>query len=93
MNINYEIPTMSMNTVIVPLMGENWNLIQEAISSLNPHRVIFQCHSLSRRDLLHTNSLLLENHLIQLHRDVDIETVSLNCSEYPLRLASPLQAC
>ena len=85
MNINYEIPTTSMNTVIVPLMGENWNLIQEAISSLNPHRVIL-CHSLSRRDLLHTNSLLLENHLIQLHRDVDIETVSLNCSEYPLAL-------
>ena len=85
MNINNEIPTTSMNTVIVPLMGENWNLIQEAITSLKPHRVIL-CHSLSRRDLLHTNSLLLENHLTQLHKDLDIETVSLNCSEYPLAL-------
>ena len=85
MNINNEIPTTSMNTVIVPLMGENWNLIQEAITSFKPHRVIL-CHSLSRRDLLHTNSLLLENHLTQLHKDLDIETVSLNCSEYPLAL-------
>ncbi len=74
-----------METMVIPLIGENWSLIQDAISKLKPERILL-CHTLSRKDLIHTNSLILESHLIHEYPDVELETIPLNCSDYPLAL-------
>lgn len=74
-----------METVVIPLMGENWPLIQDAISKLKPERIIL-CHTLSRKDLIHTNSLVLESHLTHEYHNIELETIPLNCSDYPLAL-------
>ena len=74
-----------MKTVVIPLIGENWPLIQDAVSKLGPERVIL-CHTLSRKDLIHTNSLILGSHLMSENPDIEVETIPLNCSDYPLAL-------
>jgi len=74
-----------MKTVVIPLIGENWPLIQDAVSKLEPERIML-CHTLSRKDLIHTNSLILGSHLIHENQNIEVETIPLNCSDYPLAL-------